>query len=348
VPTQAQTGTHELAAKITGLATDAITVDTTFLGGGFGRRSQTDFVADALHASKAIGKPVKVIWSREDDIRGGWYRPMAYNELTGTVAGGTIESWEHRIASPSILAPMGRPLENDIDGTSVEGAANLPYAIPHLRVTWADPNIPIPTWFWRSVGSSQNAYVTECFFDELAAAAHGEPFELRRKLLADKPRHLRVLELAADKAGWGRSAAAGVARGIAVHESFGSFVAQVAEVSIEQGGVRVHRVVCAVDPGDVVNPDTVEAQMESSIAYGLSAALYGDVSIEGGRAVPGNFDTYPVVRMRQMPRVETHIVRSGEPLGGVGEPGLPPIAPAVVNALFALRKQPIRRLPIRL
>jgi isoquinoline 1-oxidoreductase beta subunit len=349
VPTQAPSQTHALAAEITGLPEDKIAIHTTLLGGGFGRRSQTDFVADALHASKAAGKPVKVIWSREDDIQGGWYRPMAYNELTGSIEGGAITAWIHRIASPSILAPMGRPLEKGLDGTSIEGAANLPYSVPNLLVTWADPQIPISTWFWRSVGSSQNAYVTECFFDELAAAGGVDAYELRRKLLVDRPRHLRVLELAADKAGWGKPPAAGIARGIAVHESFGSFVAQVAEVSIEAGDqIKVHRVVCAVDCGDVINPDTVEAQIESSIAYGLSAALYGEVAIADGRAVPANFDTYPVVRMAQMPRVETHIVRSGEALGGIGEPGLPPIAPAVVNALFALRKQPIRRLPIKL
>jgi isoquinoline 1-oxidoreductase beta subunit len=349
VGTQGPTRTHDIAAEITGLPRESITVNVAMLGGGFGRRSQTDFAEDALHASKAVGKPVKVIWSREDDVRGGWYRPMAYNELAGRVEGKTITHWVHRIASPSILAGSGRgPLKDGIDPSSTEGAANLPYAIPNQLVTYADPKIPISTWWWRSVGSSQNAYVTECFFDELAAAAKADPFELRRSLLADSPRHKKVLEVAADKANWGKPLAEGHAHGIAVHMSFGSYCAQVAEVSIDNGQVRVHNVVCAIDPGRALNPDTIEAQIESGIAYGLSAALYGEIRIARGSAVQANFDTYPVVRMREMPSVQTHIVEGGGDLGGIGEPGLPPIAPAVVNALFALTKKPIRKLPIAL
>lgn len=347
VPTQAPTSSQQRAAEITGLAPEQVTVHTTFLGGGFGRRSQTDFVADAVYASKAIGRPVKVVYMREDDQDGGHYRPPAYNELAAALdADGWPIAWSHKIASPSILEAF-RPLQDGIDRTSVEGAANLPYAIPNVEVTYAKIDVPITLWFWRSVGSSLNAYVTECFVDELARAGGKDPVAFRRRLLKDHPRHLRVLDVAADKAGWGSPLPAGHARGVAVHESFGSFVAEVAEVSIEDGTPRVHRVVCAVDCGQVVNPDTVVAQMESGIVYGLSAALYGEITIDKARAVQRNFDTYPVLRMREAPAIETHIVTSGDALGGIGEPGTPPIAAAVCNAIFALTGKPVRRLPIR-
>jgi isoquinoline 1-oxidoreductase beta subunit len=348
-PTQTPSGTQDTAAEITGLDPDKIVVHTTLMGGGFGRRSQTDFVADAVHASKAAGKPVKVVWTREDDTRGGWYRPMAYNELEGAVdAEGWPVAWVHRIASPSILEGFGREIPGGVDPTSIDGAADLPYAIPNLRVTCAKPDLPITLWFWRSVGSSQNAYVTECFFDELCALGGVDPLAARLRLLSGEPRIKKVVEVVADKAGWSSPVAEGHARGIAVRESFGSICAQVADVSIDNGAPRVHSIVCAVDPGQVVNPDTIEAQMESGIAYGLSAALFGEITIDKGRAVQGNFDTYPVVRMPHMPRVATHIVPSGDAHGGIGEPGLPPAAPAVCNALRALTGKPVRSLPIRL
>jgi isoquinoline 1-oxidoreductase beta subunit len=317
------------------------------MGGGFGRRAQTDFLADAVHTSKAVGAPVKVIYTREDDMHAGWYRPVAYNGFSAALdADGWPTAWVHRIASPSILEIMG-PLRNGIDGTSIEGAANLPYAIPNMLVTCAKADFPIPVWFWRSVGSSINGYVTECFVDEVAKAGGKDPVELRRRLLTDHPRHRRVLDLAAEKAGWGTPLPAGRARGVAVHESFGSIVAEVAEVSLGAGGVpRVHHVVCAVDCGQYVNPDTVVAQMESGIAYGLSAALWGEITIAQGRAVQNNFDTYRVLRIDEMPVVETHIVAEGDPMGGIGEPGTPPIAPAVCNALLVLTGNPVRRLPI--
>jgi isoquinoline 1-oxidoreductase beta subunit len=317
------------------------------LGGGFGRRSQTDYVADAVHIAKAVGKPIKLMWTREDDTRAGFYRPPAYNQFAGAVdADGWPTAWTHDIASPAILTVFG-PLKDGIDRTSVEGAANLPYAIPNVRVTYTNPDIDIPLWFWRSVGSSQNAYVTECFLDELAKLGGKDPLAVRQRLLVDKPRHLAVLNKAAEAAGWGTPLPQGRARGLAVHESFGSYVAQVAEVSIGGGGqVQVHRVVCAVDCGKVVNPNTIEAQMESGIVYGLSAALYGQIQIKDGRAVEGNFDTYPMVRMASCPRIETHLVPSGDAHGGVGEPGTPPIAPAVCNAILALTGEPVRSLPI--
>jgi isoquinoline 1-oxidoreductase beta subunit len=347
VPTQFPTSSRRLVGEITGLPLERVTLHTTFLGGGFGRRAQTDFLADALHASKAVGRPVKVIYTREDDMHAGWYRPVAYNAFSAALdADGWPTAWVHRIASPSILANMG-PLRGGIDGTSVEGAQNLPYAIPNLLVSYARVDFPVSVWFWRSVGSSINGYVTECFLDELAHAGGKDPVELRRRLLTDHPRHRRVLDLAAEKAGWGTPLPGGRARGVALHESFGSIVAEVAEVSLGDGGVpRVHRVVCAVDCGQVVNPDTVVAQMESGIAYGLSAALYGEITIDHGRAVQSNFDTYPVLRIDQMPVVETHIVAEGDPMGGIGEPGTPPIAPALCNALLTLTGKPVRRLPI--
>ena len=346
-PTQSPSGSQRVATEITGLSAEKITVHTTFMGGGFGRRSETDFVQDAVHTSKAVGKPVKVIWTREDDMRGGWYRPTAYNTFSGAVDDtGLPIAWVHKIASPSIFEAKGF-LRGPIDGAAVEGARNIPYGIENVHVTWAKPDLPITVHWWRSVGSSQNAFVTESFFDELAALGGRDPFELRRQLLADKPRHRRVLETAAREAGWGTPLPKGRARGIAVHESFGSFVAQVAEVSLrDDGSVRVHRVVCAVDCGHAINPDTIVAQMESGIVYGLSAALYGKITIENGRAAEGNFDKYPVLRIDEMPRVETHIVTSGDALGGIGEPGLPPIAPAMCNAIFALTGKRIRTLPI--
>ena len=358
VATQGPTFVQGVAAEITGLPKDKIKVHTTMLGGGFGRRAQTDFVTEALHIAKAVKKPVKLVWSREDDVRGGWYRPAAYNEMVGSVdADGWPEAWVHRIASPSIIRPLkGFPMsieDDEIDNTSIEGAANLPYAIPNIHVTCADPKITVPVWFWRSVGSSQNGYVTESFFDELAALGGKDPVEARLHLLGDHPRHKRVLETVADKAGWGSDLAEGMARGVALHESFGSIVAQVAEVSIERPtgkppAVKVHRVVCAVDCGEVVNPNTIEAQIESGIVYGLTAALYGKIDIDKGRVAQSNFHDYQALRMHEMPKVETHIVAKGDPLGGIGEPGTPPIAPAVCNALRALTGKPVRSLPIKL
>jgi isoquinoline 1-oxidoreductase beta subunit len=347
VPTQFPTSSRQVVASITAVALERVTVHTTFMGGGFGRRAQTDFLADAVHTSKAVGAPVKVIYTREDDMHAGWYRPVAYNAFSAALdADGWPTAWVHRIASPSILEIMG-PLRNGVDGTSIEGAANLPYAIPNMLVTCAKADFPIPVWFWRSVGSSINGYVTECFLDEVAKAGGKDPVELRRRLLTDHPRHRRVLDLAAEKAGWGTPLPAGRARGVAVHESFGSIVAEVAEVSLGDGGLpRVHRVVCAVDCGQYVNPDTVVAQMESGIVYGLSAALWGEITIAQGRAMQHNFDSYRVLRIDEMPVVETHIVAEGDAMGGIGEPGTPPIAPAVCNALLVLTGKPVRRLPI--
>jgi isoquinoline 1-oxidoreductase beta subunit len=323
---------------------EKVTVHTTLLGGGFGRRFFSDFVVEALECSKAVGAPVKVVWSREDDIRHDFYRPISLARFTGYLdQTGNPIGWTSRFACPAIL-PAG---PGKLDDSSHEGLAGFPYAIPNVLVDGHNPDLGVPTGFWRSVGSSQNAFFSECFIDELAQAAGKDPFEYRRALLEKAPRHRRALELAAEKAGWTTPLAAGRARGIAVAESFGSYVAEVAEVSLEGSSVRVHRVVAAVDCGPYVNPDIVAAQMESGVVYGLTAALYGEITIRDGAAVESNFDTYPLLRISEMPQVETHIVPSTDPQGGVGEPGVPPIAPAVVNALASLTGNRIRRLPLR-
>lgn len=347
-PTQGQSSAQRAAAEITGLPIEKVRVHTTYLGGGFGRRSETDFVAEAVRLSKEVGAPVQVIWTREDDVRHDFYRPTTYNRFGAAFdASGKPVAWTHRIVGPSISVSKGRTPSDGIDGSLVEGAANVPYGIPNILVEQTIADLPIPLGYWRSVGSSHNAFVTECFFDEVARAAGKDPYELRRALLGDQPRHLHVLDLAAERAGWGKKLPEGRVRGIAVAEAFGSYVAEVAEISIEPGGKpRVHRVVCAVDCGPMVNPDTIEAQMQGGIVYGLSAALYGDITIDRGRVAQGNFNDYPVVRMNEMPVVEVHIVQSTEKQGGIGEPGVPPIAPALCNAIFTATGTPVRRLPI--
>jgi len=347
--TQWQDGTQQTAARITGLPSESIKVHTMLLGGGFGRRFEQDFVAESVEIAKAVGVPVKLVWSREDDIRHDFYRPATYNRLAaGIDAQGRPAAWTHRIVGPSIAARAFPALiHNGIDVTSVEGAANIPYDIANIHVEYTMQDTGVPVGFWRSVGSSQNAFITECFLDEVAAGAGRDPYELRRALLTKAPRHLAVLELAATRAGWGQALPPGRHRGIAVAESFGSFVAQVAEVSVSpEGAVRVHRVVCAVDCGVVVNPDTVEAQMEGGIVYGLTAALRGAITVADGRVEQSNFHDYSMLRLDEMPVVEVYILPSAEAPGGVGEPGTPPIAPAVVNAIFAATGKRIRSLPI--
>ncbi len=352
--TQMQTSDRNAAAKIAGLKPEQVKLYTTLLGGGFGRRANpySDFVAEAVHVAKAIRKPVKVIWTREDDMKGGYYRPMWYDRIAaGLDTIGNPVAWQHAIVGQSIIS--GTPFEkamlkDGVDVTSVEGAQDIPYDIPNILVSLHSPKLGIPVLWWRSVGHSHTAFVVESFLDEVAHAGGKDPYEFRRALLKEHPRHRNVLELAAQKAGWGTPLPEGRARGIAVHESFGSFVAQVAEVSVgPTGGVRVHRVVCVIDCGRFVNPDTIEAQMESGIVFGLTAALYGEITFKDGRVVQGNFDDYPMLRMNEMPRVEVYVMPSQEQPQGVGEPGVPPIAPAVCNAIFAATGKRVRRLPIR-
>jgi isoquinoline 1-oxidoreductase beta subunit len=335
--------------RITGFPREAVKVNTMLLGGGFGRRGEQDFVADAVEASKAVGAPVKVIWSREDDVRHDHYRPATYNVLRAALdKNGAPLAWLHRIVAPSIGAQHGRPLKNGIDSLMTEGAENMPYAIPNLQVEYIYKDLGIPVGFWRSVGASQNAFIVESFIDELAGAAKKDPFEFRRDLLGKAPRHKGVLELAAEKGDWEKPVAQGRFRGIAVAFSYGSYAAEVAELSVEKDGrIRVHRVVCAIDCGIVVNPDTVKAQVEGSIAWGLTAALYGAITIDKGRVQQSNFHDYRMLRINEMPAVEVYIIPSNAPAGGVGEPGVPPLAPAVCNAIFAGTGRRFRKLPIR-
>ena len=350
---QFQTVDRDAAARVAGLKPEQVTFETTFLGGGFGRRAcpASDFVIEAVQVAKIIKKPVKVIRSREDDMRAGFYRPMWRDRIRACLdEKGLPLAWHHTIVGQSIVA--GTPFEkgmvkDGIDNTSVEGAADLPYSIPNQLIDLHTTKNGVPVLWWRSVGHSHTAFVVESFLDELAHRAGQDPFQYRRALLAKHPRHLRVLETVAKKAGWGKPLPRGVGRGIAVHESFGSFIAQVAEVSLgAKGELRVGRVVCAIDCGRIVNPDTIKAQMESAIIFGLSAALYGAITLKNGRVEQGNFDAYPLVRMEAAPRIEVHIVDSNEPPGGVGEPGVPPLAPAVANALFAVSGARVRSLPL--
>ena len=348
-PTQDPQGARRVASELTGIDQANITSHVTFLGGGFGRRAEQDFVTEAVECSMRVGRPVQVTWTREEDTRQDFYRPATYNRFeAGVAADGTPVAWTHGIVAQSILERfMGGPPPGGVDFTSIEGAANLPYHIPNLRVTLKQADIGAPVGWWRSVGSSQNAFVTESFIDELAHAAGADPVAYRRGLLAEHPRHLHVLNEVAERSGWGSPLPAGRARGVAVHESFGSYVAEVAEVSFESDQVRVHKVTAVVDCGQYVNPDTIDAQIESGIVYGLTAALHGEATLEDGGIKQGNFNNYEMLRIAEMPEVDVHIVDSGEAPGGVGEPGTPPIAPAVTNALFALTGVRVRSLPIR-
>ncbi|HKI02384.1 MAG TPA: xanthine dehydrogenase family protein molybdopterin-binding subunit [Thermoanaerobaculia bacterium] len=353
--TQFQTMDQLRVAEIFGLKPAQVTIHTPFLGGGFGRRANiaSDFVVEAAHVAKKVGQPVKVVWTREDDIRGGYYRPMAVHRLKGALDGdGNPVAWRQRIVSQSIMAgsPFAGMIKDGIDPTVVEGASDSPYvtSIPHFRVDLHTTDPGVPVLWWRSVGHSHTAFAVESFVDELAHAAKRDPLEFRRALLDKAPRVRAVLDLAAEKAGWGSPLPPGRGRGLAVHESFGSVVAQVAEVSEEGGRIRVHRVVCAIDCGICINPLGVGAQMESGIAYGLGAALYGQLTMKEGRVLESNFHDYRILRLHEMPQVEVHIVPSHEKSGGAGEPGTPPIAPAVANAVFALTGKRLRELPLKL
>jgi isoquinoline 1-oxidoreductase beta subunit len=348
--TQSQGPNQNILSHVASVEPKRVKVNTMLLGGGFGRRFAPDFTIAATLLSKASGKPVKLVYSREDDMRAYYYRPASVTRFNAALdAAGKPVSLLARVASPSIMEASGfmKLPESGVDSFGVEGVADLPYDIPNLRVEYVRQEPGVQVWFWRSVGHSQNIFFSESFVDELAHAAGKDPLEFRRELLGKAPRHKAVLELAAEKAGWGSELPKGLHRGIAVAYSFGSYVAEVAEVSVgDDGRPRVHRVVAAVDCGDVVNPEIVRRQVESAIAYGLTAALYGKISFKDGRVEQGNFDTYPVLRMSEMPKVEVHILASGARATGMGEPGLPPLAPAVTAALFKATGKRIRKLPI--
>jgi len=352
--TQFQTGDRAAAAKVAGLKPEQVKIHTTLLGGGFGRRANpaSDFVMEATEVAKAAKVPVKVVWTREDDIRGGWYRPMWYDHFAaGLDASGNPVAWTHTIVGQSIMTGTmfeAFGVKNGIDSTSVEGAADILYGIPNLQVDLHSPKNEVPVQWWRSVGHSHTGFSVEAFLDEVAHAGGKDPYQLRRTLLAGQPRMLAVLDFAAQKANWGGALPAGRARGIATHFSFDSYVAQVAEVSVEKDGtVHVHRVVAAVDCGQTVNPDTVKAQLEGGIIFGLTAALKTEVTLDQGRVQQRNFHDYPMLRMFEAPAIEVFIVPSTEHPTGVGEPGVPPVAPAVANAIFAATGKRVRRLPIK-
>ena len=344
-PTQQQSGTRSTAAQVTGLKPEQIKVNTLFMGGGFGRRSNVDYVSEAVEIAKAMpGVPVKLTWSREDDMQHDLYRPASYVKFGGGLdPDGWPVAFTAKVACPSFFGG-GRP--GAVDSTAVEGIHTLEYSIPGFLVDWRRADAGIPTFFWRAVGYTQNTFFAESFLDELAAAGGKDPVELRRRLLTNSPRLLEVLNRAADKANWGK-APAGHFQGVAIVNNIGSFTAQVAEVSVEKGKLRVHRVVCAVDCGHVVNPAIVKQQIESGIVYGLSAALKGEITIDHGCVQQGNFNTYDVVRIDEMPQIDVVIVATDNNPGGIGEASVPPIAPAVCNAIFAATKKRIRRLPIR-
>ncbi len=349
--TQAPELATTLAARAAGVAAEKVVLHNCFLGGGFGRRSMNDELVQAVVVSKAVGAPVKLVWTRETDMRRDRYRPQAAIRMRAAIDGGKLKAISIATAVGSITRSLWGRDPGPVESSAVEGLANMPYAVANLLVRCQLLNTHIPVMFWRSVGSSQNAFAMESFVDEMAHAAGADPCQFRRELLAHQPDLLRVLDTVAEKSGWGTTMPAKPGlrsgRGISIHESFGTIVAEVAEVAVDQAGaVRVERIVAAVDCGTVVNPRIATMQVESAVIYGLTAAMYDTITIRDGAVVQGNFDTYPMVRMAQTPVIETHLVPSGRPIGGLGEPGTPPVAPAVCNAIFAATGVRIRSLPI--
>ena len=344
---------QHVAAQMTGLPPTNVRLHVMMTGGFFGRRAtpDADVIVEAVAVAKALGpgRPVRVQWSREDDMTGGRYRPAYLHRVrAGVDADGAVSGWNHHIVGQSIMA--GTPFESamiadGIDVTSVEGVDDMPYAVRDLSVSLTSPAVGVPVLWWRSVGHTHTAFAVETVIDDLARAAGEDPVAFRRGLLAEHPRHLGVLELAVEKAGWSEPLTAGRGRGVAVHRSFGTYVAEVAEVAVRDGEWRVERVVCAVDCGVAVNPDVIRAQMEGSIGFALAAIRHGAITLKEGRVQQDNYDSFPVLRMDEMPEVEVHIVRSAEAPTGVGEPGVPPLGPAVANAILAATGKRLRRLP---
>jgi isoquinoline 1-oxidoreductase subunit beta len=348
-PTQFQFVNADQCAKIGGVKPEQVTVHTTFLGGGFGRRFGVDFVQYALEVSKAAGVPVRLVFAREDDMKAHFYRPAQFTRMSAALsADGTITALSSRIVSSSIFAAAGFPLEKSgLDPAAVEGIHGNVYEIPNLAVEWVRYEPGPHVWFWRSVGHSQNGFINESFVDELAVAAGQDPVQFRLRHLRGKPRHTKVLETAAANSGWGKPLPAGRARGVALHESFDTIVAHVAEVSIENGAIKVHRVTSVVDLGRYISPANVEAQVQSSVATGLSQALHMKITFKDGRVQQSNFHDHPVIRFAEMPKVDVTLIDSGAKPGGMGEPATPPVAPAVANALAALTGERQREMPLK-
>ena len=350
VGTQVLARAQAAAAEVTGLPKEKVTVHNHLIGGGFGRRLDIDGVVWAVKIARQVEGPVKVIWTREEDIQHDLYRPYYYDRLAaGLDADGMPVAWTDRITASSILARWAPPaFKNGLDNDAVDGAAEPPYDLPNILVDYVRHEPPgIQTAFWRGVGPTHNIFVVESFIDELAAVAGKDPFEYRRMLLGKSPRAKQVLELAAEKAGWGEKLPEGHGRGLSVQTVFGTYLSEVAEVEVgKDGSVSVKRVVCAVDCGQVVNPDTVRAQLESGIIFGITAALWGEITLKDGRVEQGNFDNYRMLRIDEAPRIEVHIVESREAPGGIGEPGTSALAPALANAVYAATGKRVRKLPI--
>ncbi len=348
LPTQTQAAAQAAAAAAAGLAPAQVNVHTTFLGGGFGRRLEVDVIAAAVQASQAVGKPVKLLWTREDDTTHDAYRPPAYDTVAAAFdRDGKLVAWKLHLTGPSITARVfpGAVPAGGVDPFCVEAAANYPYDVPNVLVDWVPHEVGLNVGYWRSVSHALNCFVAESFMDELAVAAGEDPAAFRRALLAKQPRYLEVLDVALRRSGYGTPATDRF-RGVAVMEGYDTYMAQVAEISIVDGKVRVHRIVCAVDCGQVVNPGIVTAQVESAIVFGLSAALWGEINVQGGRVQQSNFHDYRVVRHSEMPAIETWQVASDNPPGGIGEPATALVAPALCNAIHAATKRRLRSLPI--
>ncbi|MDE1181813.1 xanthine dehydrogenase family protein molybdopterin-binding subunit [Paraburkholderia sp.] len=347
--TQVPTRIVDAAVKVTGLPADKIVVHNHLLGGGFGRRLEFDMATQALKVGKQVGTPVKVVWTREEDIQHDMYRPYYYDTISaGLDANGKPVAWQHRIVGSSIMARFAPPaFKNGLDPDAVEVASDLPYDLPNQLVDYVrqEPHA-VPTAFWRGVGPTRSTFVVESFIDELAAQAKIDPVKYRRDLLGKTPRARNVLDVATQAAGWGSAVSQGHGRGVSVMHAFGSFFAMVVDVSVDQGEVSVNRVVCAVDCGMIVNPNTIEAQVQGGIIFGITAALYSEITIKDGRVEQSNFTDYRMLRIDQTPPIDVHIVKSGEAPGGIGEPGTAALAPALTNAIFSATGKRLRQLPV--
>jgi len=350
IGSQAMARVQAMAAKAAGLPPEKVIVHNHLIGGGFGRRLEADGAIRAVEIAAHVDGPVKVVWTREEDIQHDMYRPYWFDRISaGLDTQGRPVAWKHRFAGSSVIARWLPPgFKDGLDPDSTEGAIDLVYDLPNFHVEYLRVEPPgIPTGFWRSVGPSHNVFVTESFIDEMAAAAKQDAVAYRRSLLDKSPRAKAVLDLAAEKSGWGQTLPKGIGRGVSLQFVFGSYLAQVAEVEVsKEGVVRLRRVVCAVDCGTIVNPDTVQAQIQSGIIFGATAALRGEITLKNGRVEQTNFDTYQMLRMNEAPAIEVHIVKSAEPPGGMGETGTSAIVPAIANAIFAATGKRLRKMPV--